>query len=1511
MPLSLGQYDKGHFQLALLRILKQNLCGYVREVFGQGYTISKKFLKNFPGRMKNIVFLLIFNFLYLKNFSQVTVDINSGNPKFPFPQFLDYGAGRATLASVNSPGVPHAEMEQRMKDAYQIMMNRAVYSGQTLNGVQYIHFISVPDVTEGDGYALLAAAYMADKKTFDGLWLWIHDNRMNKVRSYINCPTMITPGYKYNQLPGWTGSGQNSAADGDFDIGLALLIAWKQWGDNMGINDACGTPISYKQAALNFINAMVNLGEGDNIGDTEWSSGDIGFDGYVKGGDTWQELTGWATGQNPGPQFKGPANQHIDYYAPAYFRCFADWLQSEGQPAFNINQYRRAEASSDWMMGQMFSQNLIPVAGWVSLPGAVPSFTNFVDGEDFRTGWRTILNYVWYGNPTTSWNPVSHTVVPGGNTYERDLANLFAQFLKRPQIRGQGCDVYAAPPVSFEGVPTLRYYYSPAGAPQTTFTLNWLQGCGAPAAVASQDFDLMGEIFRQCVIEWDGTAGYLTSTPVYFHGWFRLLGMLTLSGNLHSPCMMNPSANMKVYKSVDKTYAYPGDTLTYTISYRNYGSVNATSVTITDAIPSGLSFVSASNGGTLSGSTVTWNIGTVNGLQNQNYAATQGSVTLRLKVNQNAAGRICNVATITCSNGTGWTSNEYPNNITDVMQRNCVDISTRPLYINKTSDVTAVNPGQTINYTLDFGNQSIPFLNGGRPGVNVAFANNGTAPGTQLGLKFRIYHGAHEAYINYRNYRISYFLQDATTAWVLDNTIYEGGTLAGVTVTQQNLIPGSDALGAWNQRLIIQFANQLATTTPHLLRYSGLTNRIHEGGTMMLRAVWNLRDASWANHDWTDDWSEDATATGADGDPYHPITNNWSDPNSPNIPVTRIHKNACGTVSKTVNNILVEEWDGYTWRRVLGNGPVSGREVQNVVLVDQLPANVTFVGFTSTPSIGTTTYNAATRQVRWTAPLLRINEAVQIKYAVTANVVPCPVSGVIQNVASISGTNESAARDTNRVNLTCDCIPPPVPPATSMTKTVTSGGGPYSIGAPISYSITYTNTHGAIAQPNLNSSADWTRQSGPSNFTFGSGQLTTIANQSTVMTYGYSHGTNGTLTGRINFVSSAVVGIAVRHTGGAIGNGVYVTFKPNTGAGNVEVRFWNGTTQVGATATVAVSGLGSGYFDYRLVLNGGTISLWINNFSGVALTSMTGMTVQAGYAGVINGTPSAADIWGAHSVSGWWTNLDSGFNVQMYDPVPSDVTFVSASNSGSVIAGSVTWPMTNNTTATPLLAGQTVTRTWTGTVSNCTCGGVITNTAYMRMLGISPEPAAQIAVNCNNSTPVTLLSFEGEKAESGVLLKWITETEFNNDHFRVERSRDGFNFTSIAAVKGNGTSQLTHSYAYLDKGEIGEVVYYRLAQVDLDGTVHYSQTISIYGEGYYGYVIYPNPFATETILKVSSSAQRIISVRIFGAAGALVFEGSGYEANKEILLGRELKCGVYILEFNDGDNVKVVKLVKQ
>src|SRR5690606_34629404 len=160
---------------------------------------------------------------------------------------------------------------------------------------------------------------------------------------------------------------------------------------------------------------------------------------------------------------------------------------------------------------------------------------------------------------------------------------------------------------------------------------------------------------------------------------------------------------------------------------------------------------------------------------------------------------------------------------------------------------------------------------------------------------------------------------------------YEGGDKNAVTFFREAIFPGTDSSGSWNQRVGIRFAPQLATTTQHLLRYSGSPNRIKEGGLMPLRGVWRFYTNNHSEVARDDDWSWQPDVGDDDGGMYYPVTPDWTSPFAPPIEVKYWHRNSCETSAKTVSKILVEEWDGYVWRRVFGNGPLPGRDIENVV----------------------------------------------------------------------------------------------------------------------------------------------------------------------------------------------------------------------------------------------------------------------------------------------------------------------------------------------------------------------------------------------------------------------------------------------------------------------------------------------------------------------------------------------------------------------------------------------------
>ena len=94
--------------------------------------------------------------------------------------------------------------------------------------------------------------------------------------------------------------------------------------------------------------------------------------------------------------------------------------------------------------------------------------------------------------------------------------------------------------------------------------------------------------------------------------------------------------------------------------------------------------------------------------------------------------------------------------------------------------------------------------------------------------------------------------------------------------------------------------------------------------------------------------------------------------------------------------------------------------------------------------------------------------------------------------------------------------------------------------------------------------------------------------------------------------------------------------------------------------------------------------------------------------------------------------------------------------------------------------------------------------------------------------PVEMLSFTGECYVDYVSLEWATASELNNDKFIIERSADLQQFESIAEIEGNGNSNEVINYYYNDYSPLKTLSYYRLKQIDFDGSFKYSDVVAVY-----------------------------------------------------------------------------------
>ena len=130
--------------------------------------------------------------------------------------------------------------------------------------------------------------------------------------------------------------------------------------------------------------------------------------------------------------------------------------------------------------------------------------------------------------------------------------------------------------------------------------------------------------------------------------------------------------------------------------------------------------------------------------------------------------------------------------------------------------------------------------------------------------------------------------------------------------------------------------------------------------------------------------------------------------------------------------------------------------------------------------------------------------------------------------------------------------------------------------------------------------------------------------------------------------------------------------------------------------------------------------------------------------------------------------------------------------------------------------------------------------------------------NLGAPLPVELTRFEATRAGSDAALAWSTATEKNSRGFEVQVSTDGRSYRVLSFVASpTAASTSPREYAYLDReASKAGLRYYRLRQLDLDGTATFSpvRTLRFEGKDARSFTAAPNPFRERLTLTVELPA---------------------------------------------------------
>jgi hypothetical protein len=166
--------------------------------------------------------------------------------------------------------------------------------------------------------------------------------------------------------------------------------------------------------------------------------------------------------------------------------------------------------------------------------------------------------------------------------------------------------------------------------------------------------------------------------------------------------------------------------------------------------------------------------------------------------------------------------------------------------------------------------------------------------------------------------------------------------------------------------------------------------------------------------------------------------------------------------------------------------------------------------------------------------------------------------------------------------------------------------------------------------------------------------------------------------------------------------------------------------------------------------------------------------------------------------------------------------------------------------------------------------------------------------------PVELVSFTANVSDNSVILNWSTASEINNRGFEVERKVFSLQspvhnseWRKVGFVNGKGTTTEIQNYSFRDYLTLDRThtLYYRLKQIDFDGSFTYSNEIEVEFTLPVEFALeqnYPNPFNPNTKIRWQSPVGSHQTIKVFDVLG-----------NEVATLVDEYKpAGIYEVEFN-------------
>lgn len=194
-------------------------------------------------------------------------------------------------------------------------------------------------------------------------------------------------------------------------------------------------------------------------------------------------------------------------------------------------------------------------------------------------------------------------------------------------------------------------------------------------------------------------------------------------------------------------------------------------------------------------------------------------------------------------------------------------------------------------------------------------------------------------------------------------------------------------------------------------------------------------------------------------------------------------------------------------------------------------------------------------------------------------------------------------------------------------------------------------------------------------------------------------------------------------------------------------------------------------------------------------------------------------------------------------------------------------------------------------------------------------PAESVYCGAIASFPIDLGDWRAVKKDRSVKLSWTTMREKNNAWFAIEKSEDQQMWMELHKMEGAGNSDEPKDYQYTDHEPWQGLMYYRLKQVDYDGSHTYSPALAVSFETLFPnkLEVFPNPVKNHQLhIRYShdGEASTLVLRNLWGAEVRRYTTSSGYQGIAETVFSLEdVQSGIYLLQLENKQTVRARKII--